>query len=306
MKILISLSLCLCCLSGTYGQETFLGFERPVLSVEIFAEGLISTNLKQRDLTVSPDRSEMYFTVFGSGFDGNIYFSKFENEQWSIPKIAPFSGGSQDLEPSFSPDGSRLYFSSNRGSSSFDIYYVNRQTDGTWSDPIDVGSPINTSADEFYPSVAENGSLYFTANYSRGQGGEDIWYAEWEDGAYKEPVALTGFCGSTDEFNAYVAPDESFIYFSSFGRPDGQGGGDLYIARKDASGEWSPASNLGARVNSILLDYSPFVLDGFLFFTSTRPLNINDVSANVFDPAAVMGNLLSPNRSTSNIYWVNR
>lgn len=306
MKIFYTLFLCLLCWTNIHGQETFLGFERPVLSVEIFAEGLVSTNLKQRDLTISPNRTEMYFTVFGSGFDGNIYFSTFENETWSVPKVASFSGGSQDLEPSFSPDGTRLYFSSNRGSSSFDIYYVNRLDDGTWSDPISVGSPINTSANEFYPSVSENGSLYFTANYSNGQGGEDIWYAELEDGAYKTPVSLANFCGATDEFNAYVAPDESFIYFSSFGRPDGQGGGDLYIARKDASGEWSPASNLGTRVNSILLDYSPFVLDGFLFFTSTRPLNINDVSANVFDPAAVMGNLLSPNRSTSNIFWINR
>ncbi len=306
MKTLSCIFFCFLCWSNIHAQQTVLSFDRPGLSPVVFAEGIVSTNLKQRDLTVSPDQTEMYFTVFGSGFDGNIYFTHFENGQWTVPEVASFSGNSEDLEPSFSPDGSRLYFSSKRGSSNFDIYYVNRLDGRTWSDPISVGSTVNTSADEFYPSVAQNGSLYYTARYANGQGGEDIWYAEWEDGAYKEPIPLINFCGSTDEFNAYVAPDESFIYFSSFGRPDGQGGGDLYIARKNASGEWSAASNLGARFNSNLLDYSPFVLGGLLFFTSTRPLNINDVSTNVFDPEAVVGNLMSPNRSTSNIFWISR
>ena len=74
------------------------------------------------------------------------------------------------------------------------------------------------------------------------------------------------------EFNAYVAPDESFLIFSSWGREDDLGGGDLYISYRNGLNDWSIPKNLGTTINSDKLDYCPFVSpDGkYLFFTSER------------------------------------
>ena len=74
------------------------------------------------------------------------------------------------------------------------------------------------------------------------------------------------------EFNAYVSPKEDLIIFSSFGRKDGFGGGDLYYSRKNEDGTWNKASNMGSTVNSEKLDFCPFIdwdRNNF-YFTSDR------------------------------------
>ena len=77
---------------------------------------------------------------------------------------------------------------------------------------------------------------------------------------------------ANSEFNAFIVPDESFLLFSSYGREDDLGGGDIYISHKLDDGSWSQAQNMGYSINSDKLDYCPFVTyDGkYLFFTSER------------------------------------
>ena len=107
------------------------------------------------------------------------------------------------------------------------------------------------------------------------------------------------------EFNAFVAPDESYLIFSSYNRPDGFGGGDLYIAFKSDSG-WTNAVNMGASVNSSRLDYSPSVsLDGqWLFFTSTRiKATIDQTKPLTYQK--LVKTMSSPENGVSNIYWMN-
>ena len=106
------------------------------------------------------------------------------------------------------------------------------------------------------------------------------------------------------EFNAFVDPEERFIYFGSFGRSDGLGGGDIYRSNK-SGGDWLAGVNLGSSVNSRDLDYSPFVSpDGvFLFFTSERSTSNPNRSNNPFDLSAITNSILAPNGSGSDIYW---
>lgn len=284
-----------------------LKIDTPPINSEIFAPYLISTKQKQRDLAISPDGTEIYYTVFENGLDGNIYFIKKTGDLWSAPSIASFSGGKQDLEPAFGDNGNKLFFSSKRGGASFDIYYSEKAADGSWGTAKSVGSPINTSVNEFYPSVANDGSIYFTANYDHGAGGEDIWYSKYLDGTYQTPISLPNVNTATDEFNAYVDPDEKFIYFGSFGRADGLGGGDIYTSTNN-NGAWSSGRNLGTSVNTGGLDYSPFVSpDGrILFFTSQRISAITERSNNPFDLEAVVNSLLAPKGVGSDIYWKKR
>lgn len=267
----------------------------------IFAKNIISTNSPERDIAISKNGDEIYYS------SGNILFIKRQQDgTWSLPEIASFSVNQQDIEPAFSADGQRLYFSRNTGQDN-NIYYVERNAGGGWSQAVALGSSINTDANEFYPSLAEDGSLYYTANYPSGLGGEDIWYAKFENGSFQASVPVFGVSEATDEFNAYVSPDESVMFFGSFGRDDGQGGGDIYVSRS-SSGNWSSGINVSS-VNTSSLDFSPFLSsDGrFLFFTSRRaPEGAETASSNIFDVGAVMNRLIEPQSEGGDIYWIAR
>jgi Tol biopolymer transport system component len=193
--------------------------------------------------------------------------------------VASFSGEFKDLEPMFTPDGKRLFFASNRPlfendkSTDYNIWYVDRIKNG-WSVPVALDTIINTEKDEFYPSLTSTGTLYFTATRLDSKGKEDIYFSKNIIGVFGEPASLDSAINSaTYEFNAYVSPNEDYILFSSYGRKDGYGGGDLYISYRE-NGKWLPAQNLGKKVNSTSLDYCPFVsADGkTLYFTSGRRL----------------------------------
>jgi hypothetical protein len=72
-----------------------------------------------------------------------------------------------------------------------------------------------------------------------------------------------------DEYEPCIAADESFLVFMAAGRPDDRGGGDLYISYRSGDG-WSPARNLGPKINGRGLDIGAFISpDGKSFFYSS-------------------------------------
>jgi Tol biopolymer transport system component len=254
-------------------------FSRIPQKAELFADGIISTSANERDFALSPDGNEMFYTLQAPRagmFQTILHRVKNAKGVWSKPAVAPFAGNFTDLEPAFSPDGRKLFFCSNRPLSGerpkdFDIWVVEK-TVGKWGEPKNIGRPVNTELDEFYPSVAGNGNLYFTAAYKSGVGREDIFVSKFQEGTYQPPVPLgPGVNSTTYEFNAYVSPQEEFIIFTSYGREDDSGGGDLYISLKDENGQWKTAINL-KELNSSKMDYCPFVSADkkILFFTSER------------------------------------
>ena len=275
-------------------------------------EGFISTAINERDFALSPDGKEIYFTISSprSDFQTIVVSRQTKPNQWTKPEIVSFAGLYSDLEPAFSPDGKSLYFASNRPISGqelkdFDIWKVTRESIG-WSLPVNLGSPINTENDEFYPSLTKTGHLYFTASYKgQGRGREDIYKAEWKENKFQTPHALDSAINSkVDEFNAFVSPDEDYILFTCYGRRDDAGGGDLYMSVKDASGQWQPARCL-TELNSKFLDYCPYVSpDGKkLFITSTRynPVKSFPARSNYVTIKSLWSNPLNAN---GNIYWV--
>lgn len=273
--------LILILLLGVYSgfcQNTFKAdFSNPPKDISIVAEDFISTRMNERDFAVSPDGKEIYFTVTTprSSLQTIVSCTKQKDGTWSSPEVVSFSGTYSDLEPAFSSDGKTLYFASNRPvagveKKDFDIWKVSRQRDG-WATPENLGAPVNTDGDEFYPSIARNGNLYFTATYDNGIGKEDIFVSTWNGKSYSSPVPLdTTVNSATYEFNAFVSPDEDYIIFTSYGRKDDMGRGDLYISVKQ-NGKWQPSVHL-KELNSSALDYCPYVSpDGkTLFFTSER------------------------------------
>lgn len=237
-----------------------------------------------RDIAVSNAGDEIYFTHQHPEMKySTIYIvSKIGDDNWSMPKKAPFSGKHLDMEPFFSPDNLRLYFVSDRQkkgvkskTKDFDIWYLERKSPAdTWSAPINVGEPINTTANEFYPSVSSNGDFYFTSDREGTKGKDDIFFSAFKNGVYEKPVSLSDSINSDGmEFNAYVSPKGNFLIYSCYNREDGFGSGDLYISHRTENNEWSKAKNMGESINSPQMDYCPFVLNGVLYFTSKRAID---------------------------------
>lgn len=248
------------------------------IRLQLVEKGVISTYLYERDMAISPDGREMFYTILLPSTGRQMIMHRVRNHtgKWSEPEVANFSGIFNDLEPAFDPSANKLFFTSNRPVSGtkakdYDIWYAEK-LNGQWQKPVNAGAPVNTTANEFYPSIAKNGNLYFTASYMEGKGREDIYCAVFENGQYTTPVSLDNNINSPhDEFNAFIDPDERFILYSSWGRPDDKGRGDLYISIRDSNDHWLPAKNL-VILNSASLDYCPFVSPDkkTLYFTSER------------------------------------
>lgn len=301
MKLLVFL---LVLVSPVFGQ-TFLGEAIPGQEAEIFSVPVISSTLYERDFAISPDGTEVYYSLVFSSSSARIVYRKYTEGKWSLPVSLTVSTGPNDIEPALSPDGKKLYFASNRGGN-YDIYVANRKDDGTWADAVNVGSPVNTEGNEFYPSVTEDGTLYYTARYTSGAiGGEDIWFSRLENNIYQTPQVLPAAVNSSqDEYNAFIDPKGKYILFGSFGRFDDVGRGDIYMATKNNNGIWQTATHLQGNVNSNQLDYCPYVSpDGkYLFFTSERSVPLQRAT-NPFKPAEVLKGLSTP-QGGGNIFWV--
>ena len=166
-----------------------------------------------------------------------------------------------------------------------EIVYAERMTDGCWSDIHNAGTNINSSSRELYPCFVGDGSLYFQSRRPGGEGSSDIYRAQYLEGDFLPAVNIGAPVNSQNsEGDVYVAPDESFMIFSSSGRPDSYGSGDLYISFRQNNGSWSAPKNMGKPINSPELEYCPMMShDGKYFFYSSRI-----------------------NNGQGDIYWVNR
>jgi hypothetical protein len=279
-------------------------------TLELFGELLVSTPLYERDIAIAPNGKEFIYTL--GTYDQRIrglVVVKQKGSFWGDATLLPFSGRYQDIEPFYSPDGKTLFFASNRpiygddSRSDYNIWYVTRSQD-RWSEPIPLDSMINTPQDEFYPAVTNSGTLYFTASRDNGIGREDIFRSSKNSGNYEAPVALDSTINSLAyEFNAYVDPEETLLIFSSFGRADGLGGGDLYFSKKTEDGLWTKAANMGPYINSEYLDYCPFVdlRTGNFYFTSER---VNSKPISIKTPADIENSALSTLNGMGNIYRI--
>lgn len=257
--------------------------DRSAFGAELFGAGTFSTGLYELPPTFTPDGKTAYFTVSTPAY-GRLHVIMVTHLQdgggWSKPRVAPFSGRYGDADPLISPDGSRMFFLSRRPAEpgkearpDFDIFYMDREANG-WGEPRHVPSASTPEA-EHYASAAADGTLYIAGIRPDSRGRGDIYRVPLVDGEYGEPENLGPAINSPDHHDTtpFVAPDQSYLIFSSWSRPEGMGpGGDLYISLRQDDGSWGPAKNLGALVNSGRTEYCPVVShDGqYLYFASER------------------------------------
>ena len=313
IKQLAATILFLACFTCAFAQATYPDNNLPGDTPQIFARGILSDGMSNRDFTISPKGDEIFFTV--QHLRGRVSFIirvTNVNGVWGKPEMAPFSGIYADLEASFSPDGNTVFFVSDRPlkvggkPKDKDIWKVLRTPDGKWGEPVNLGPTVNTDKDEYYPSIAKNGNLYFTVEAPYGKGGEDIVVCKKTADGYAAPESLPEAINSkTGEFNAFIDPDEQFIIFGSESRAGRLGSGDLYISKKDKAGNWQPARQLPAPINSTGLDYCPYVTADkkYLIFTSNRLRKEWDSDKAVtYDEMKSL--ITEPGNGLDDIYWV--
>lgn len=213
--------------------------------------------------TVSTDQLSLYFTG-GQGLGGeggrDLWVSRrvARSDPWGAPvNLGPVvNSGSHDDNPTLSPDGRSLYFASDRdGLGGFDLFVSHREDpddDLGWGAPVNLGSPINSAADETDAAVVAvagpgGQALYFAS--SRG-GTADLYAAvRGEDGAYEPAVLIPELNSEREDLNPTVSRDGRTIYFAS-NRLESLGMHDLWVAtRQSPTHPWSTPVNLGPGVN---------------------------------------------------------
>lgn len=248
----------------------------------IFAEGVISSGDFESHPAFTPDGKTLYFLKSSPAFNfWTIMVTHFKNNQWTTPEVLSISGQYRDADPFITSDGSKFFFISDRPNNdpdrkqekkSLDIWVMEKKGTG-WSEPRNLGAPVNSSGDEWYPTIAADGTLYFGSDRPGGKGRTDLYRSRLVDGKYTTPENLGENINTQfDEYEPYIAPDQSYVIFMG-ARNDGLGGSDLYISYQ-RDGSWTKAVNLGDKINSKGSEYSPSVSpDGkYFFWSSTRGL----------------------------------
>jgi Tol biopolymer transport system component len=254
----------------------------PLPQPQIFGEGVISTGDYDTHPAFAPDGKTLYFLKCTADIKTcAICVSHFKNNRWTEPVVAPFSGQYWDVDPFVTKDGKTLYFSSNRplkeggpAKVDTDIWKVEVTSHG-WKAPLRLDSPINSEGGEYYPTLADNGTIYFGSTREGGKGGSDIYRCPLVDGQYTAVENLGDSINTADnEFEPFIAPDESYLIFMAT-IPQGLANGDLYFSN-NINGKWSKAEKLPAPLNSTGTEWSPKVTrEGqYFFFSSTRNTQI--------------------------------
>ena len=237
----------------------------------------------------SSDTTELIYTVKKDGEDENFYFSSFINDSWSVPEIMDFPTNTLYNEGAYSisEDGKELYFASCNRLDSYggcDIYY-SEINDTIWSEPINLGSNVNSKYWESQPSISSNKNLlFFSSNREGGIGKRDIWVCK-RLGRYQwsEPFNLgVNINTDKDEITPFIFADSKTLYFASKGHI-GLGGFDIFVSSIDSDGYFSETKNLGYPINTWGDESSLIVSKNYSygFFSSDRK-NSKDLNLDLY------------------------
>jgi outer membrane protein OmpA-like peptidoglycan-associated protein/tetratricopeptide (TPR) repeat protein len=150
--------------------------------------GSVNTFSWESQPTLSSDGKTLYFvrrvSKKGEPVNSDIFVTRLlDNGQWSTPERLPKNINTplEEESPLIHPDGKTLYFASRGhvGMGGLDIYVTRLKDDGTWTNPENLGYPINTKFDENSLLVSPDGEIaFFASNREGGYGDLDIYYFE--------------------------------------------------------------------------------------------------------------------------------
>jgi outer membrane protein OmpA-like peptidoglycan-associated protein/tetratricopeptide (TPR) repeat protein len=199
-------------------------------------KGEVNTKFHEGTMDITPDGKYMFFTRvdyykgdYEKAIDGesklSIYRALSAGGEWRDVAITSLESKEYGVgHPSITKDGKAIYFASEApgGQGGTDLYKA-VLNDGKISNPVNLGPVVNTSGDDSFPYMADDGTLYFSSNGHLGLGGLDVF--KYKDGKVTNMGAPVN--SSLDDFGFSYSEATGKGYFSS-NRKGGQGGDDVY------------------------------------------------------------------------------
>ncbi len=269
-------------LAGDYFGQT-----PPGATPQVFARGIVSTEENEHSApSFSPDGNEVFWFANRYPDEGPrlSMTMRQENGRWSAPRITRFG-----IMPVFSPDSRRVYYylprpplSAAQDDAPLDIWFAERKGDN-WGEPQCLNLTLRYPELRLacMPTLTHNGTLYFLGYLAEAKVNQGIYRVEFINGEYTKPELLPRSINLPGSHNwaPFIAPDESYLLFSS-DRPGALDDyGDLYVSRRRADGSWTDPVSLGEPVNTRSQECFPGLSpDGkYLFFQRHTPRNKGDV-----------------------------
>jgi dipeptidyl aminopeptidase/acylaminoacyl peptidase len=191
-------------------------------------------------LSPKTDKKQIFVSKTENG-NSDIFSIAFKNNktkgvlEWSdLEKLSEnVNSKSSETNACVSPDGSTLYFVSNRdgGYGGKDIWASEKQSGGAWGKPYNLGPQVNTSSDEECPFImTDNATLYFSSKGHNSMGGFDIFTSTLSDEGLWTQTENIGFPINTplDDLFFIMSPNEKNAYYSST-KNNGIGNNDIYL-----------------------------------------------------------------------------
>ena len=225
-----------------------------VSPAQLWLPDQVSTPKSEVRITFSPDGKRMLWGAIGwsSGVGGwDIYESERSTSGWSAPRAVSFNSASNDFDPSFAPDGSGVYFFSNRegGFGKDDIYFAPFEArTGHYGAAKNLGASINSAGDEWAPVVSADGQrLMFASDGHGGRGKHDLFIAHRRGTSWSDIENLAELNTPDEDFDATFLHDGVSIVYTS-GKFESDDVALYFAAFRD--GHFAPRERLPAAVNS--------------------------------------------------------
>ncbi len=265
----------------------YLGQKKPGELGVIFAPGIISKAESHDSMRGFFDNDTLFvFYQWPIGFKAKWtqwphFLMKKVSEKWAAPYQSKLVGKPWFFNLESVPKGERMIFAWRKnldGSGSAAELYLwsSTKTSDGWTKPARFEAPINQGFDT-WPSLSTDKTLYFHSWRAGCVGRDDIYMSIPVNGEYKSVKNLGKIINTKHtEHDPYVAPDGSYLLYSSF-KPGGYGEDDIYITYRKVDGTWTTPINLGDKINSKYSDNRVYLSpDGkYLFYTSLRTGNLD-------------------------------
>ena len=240
----------------------YLGQKPPGATPEVFAPGIVST--KHRDLSpfFSPDMNEFFFTRKKlESKKWSLIVLESKEDQWHESVVGPRVG-----RPILAPDGKTMHLGKKY-----------RERTGTgWSEAKSLGPMFDRPDWGIMRLSASARGTYVFDDYKN----KDVIRISRLVNGVRQAPELMGPVVNSGKYTAhpFIAPDESYLIWDSQ-RDSGYGDSDLYISYRLQDGTWSPAVNLGNKINTSAWEAGGYVTpDGkYLFFNRALPSEEGDI-----------------------------